>query len=158
MFNEKVVAPRSGWMPLAVIVLAIFALLGTGILVISRAEAIGVPLTPILIVGHVLAIVICIVLLCGLTAVGPNEPRVLTLFGVYKGSVTQSGFYWMNPFISRKKISLKIRNFETGSTTKNEQKDATTGQVIQPRSRTHGRPSKVNDRDGNPVEISAVVV
>lgn len=79
------------------------------------------------------------------------------LFGVYHGSVTDSGFYWVNPFYSKTKISLKVGNFETGSTTQPEKKDAA-GQVVQQRSRSHGRPSKVNDRGGNPVEISAVVV
>ncbi len=158
MYSEKVVVPRSGWMPLTVIIIVVVVLFCLLVGVVSRSESLGTPLTPILVGFHVVAIALTVLLLFGLTAIGPNEARVLTLFGEYKGSVTQSGFYWMNPFVSRKKISLKIRNFETGSTTMGEQKDATTGQVIQPRSRTHGRPSKVNDRDGNPVEISAVVV
>ncbi len=95
--------------------------------------------------------------LFGLMAIAPNQARVLLLFGDYKGSVAQSGFFWVNPFYSKQKISLRIRNFETGSTTSPEKKDAA-GHVLSEKTRTHGRPSKVNDRDGNPVEISAVVV
>ena len=63
----------------------------------------------------------------------------------------------MNPFYSKKKLSLRAANFETGSITTPETKD-TAGKILQHKSCTSGRPSKVNDRDGNPVEISAVVV
>ena len=59
---------------------------------------------------------------------------------------------------SARKLSLRIRNFETGSTRTPEKKDAATGKVVEQQGRTHGRPSKVNDRHGHPVEISAVVV
>jgi regulator of protease activity HflC (stomatin/prohibitin superfamily) len=93
----------------------------------------------------------------GFQAIAPNQARVLLLFGKYKGSALESGFFWVNPFFSKKKISLRIRNFETGSIHTPEQKDAS-GKVVQAKSRTAGRPSKVNDRDGNPIEISAVVV
>ena len=90
-------------------------------------------------------------------AIAPNDSRVLLLFGNYRGTVRESGFFWVNPFMSKKKISLRIRNFETGSKSTPEVKDAQ-GHVVQSKGRTHGRPSKVNDRDGNPIEISAVVV
>ncbi len=63
----------------------------------------------------------------------------------------------MNPFYTKKKVSLRIRNFETGAAKVEEQRDAA-GKVVQPAHRSSGRPSKVNDRDGNPVDISAVVV
>jgi regulator of protease activity HflC (stomatin/prohibitin superfamily) len=82
---------------------------------------------------------------------------VLLLFGDYRGTVSKSGFYWVNPFFSKKKVSLRVRNFETGSTNVAERKNEA-GVVVQHKSRTVGRPSKVNDRDGNPIEISAVVV
>ena len=77
--------------------------------------------------------------------------------GIIAGTVSNSGFYWVNPFFTKKKISLRIRNFETGSTNVGEKKNEA-GLVVQQKTRTHGRPSKVNDRDGNPIEISAVVV
>ena len=98
-----------------------------------------------------------IVGLIGLMAIAPNEARVCSLFGAYKGTVRESGFHWVNPFYTKKPISLRIRNFETGSTRIPQKKDAT-GKVVEEQGRTHGRPSKVNDRHGNPVEISAVVV
>jgi regulator of protease activity HflC (stomatin/prohibitin superfamily) len=104
-----------------------------------------------------LMIIAGFITLFGFQAVAPNDARVLLLFGDYKGSITQSGFFWVNPFFSKKKITLRVRNFETGSTATPEMRDAA-GQVLQHRSRISGRPSKVNDRDGNPIEISAVVV
>jgi len=71
--------------------------------------------------------------------------------------VVESGFYWVNPFYSKRKITLRVRNFETGSMTTPEVKDAQ-GHIVQARTQSAGRPSKVNDRDGNPIESSAVVV
>jgi regulator of protease activity HflC (stomatin/prohibitin superfamily) len=69
----------------------------------------------------------------GLTVVNPNESSVVTLFGVYKGSIKTPGLWWVNPLTTRRKLSLRVRNFESGKL-------------------------KVNDRDGNPIEIAAVVV
>ena len=105
--------------------------------------------------GLLVALVIFIAI--GFMAIAPNDARVLLLFGAYKGSVTDSGFFWVNPLFSKKKISLRVRNFETGSQTI-PKKTGEAGKVLQEKSRTAGKPSKVNDRDGNPVEISAVVV
>jgi regulator of protease activity HflC (stomatin/prohibitin superfamily) len=85
-------------------------------------------------------IVICVVVFCldcacymGLTVVNPNTAKVVTLFGVYKGSIKEPGFWWVNPLTTRRTLSLRVRNFESGKL-------------------------KVNDRDGNPVEIAAIVV
>jgi regulator of protease activity HflC (stomatin/prohibitin superfamily) len=69
----------------------------------------------------------------GLMFVYPNEARVLVLFGAYKGTARQSGWRWVNPFYQKLKLSVRVRNFETGR-------------------------MKVNDKDGNPIEIAAVVV
>lgn len=63
----------------------------------------------------------------------PNEARVLTVFGSYTGTVREAGFWWANPFATKRKISLKVRNFS-------------------------GAQIKVNDLHGNPIEIAAVVV
>jgi regulator of protease activity HflC (stomatin/prohibitin superfamily) len=101
--------------------------------------------------------ILAVLSIFGFMAIQPNQARVLLLFGKYKGSALQSGFFWVNPFFSKKKISLRIRNFETGSIHQPEQKSAQ-GQVITAKTRIAGRPSKVNDRDGNPIDISAVVV
>lgn len=69
----------------------------------------------------------------GFAIVQPNDSRVLILFGKYTGTIRDSGFWWVNPFTVRKKVSLRIRNF-------NSQK------------------IKVNDLHGNPIEIGAVIV
>ncbi len=70
----------------------------------------------------------------GLTAVGPNEARVLQLFGGYAGTAREAGFWWVNPFAyPRRLVSLRIRNFESSHL-------------------------KVNDHEGNPIEIAAIVV
>ncbi len=71
--------------------------------------------------------------LCGLFTVAPNQAAVLQLFGKYAGSVKQAGLRWANPFYSKNLVSLRVRNFETARL-------------------------KVNDHDGNPIEIGAVVV
>ncbi|MDP7014518.1 MAG: SPFH domain-containing protein [Pirellulaceae bacterium] len=152
MYKENHLKPLSGWFPLIVCLLLIIgaptgfaALAATGIF--HPAALIG------MIVG-ILAGVLCVF---GFMAIPPNSARVLLLFGEYKGTVTDSGFFWVNPFLSKKKISLRVRNFETGSVTTPEKKDAA-GQIVQQKTRTTGKPSKVNDKDGNPIEISAVVV
>ena len=111
----------------------------------------------LLIVFAVIIFFPAIVIALGLVAIPPNSARILLLFGEYKGTIKQSGFYWVNPFFTKKKISLRIRNFETGSIHTPEKKDVA-GTVVTQRSRTAGRPSKVNDRDGNPIDISAIVV
>src|SRR5690606_26343826 len=114
-------------------------------------------LAVLLVVGGLILAIVSFISLFGFQAVPPNEARVFLLFGDYRGTVSESGFYWVNPFYSKKKISLRIRNFETGSSTAPAVTDAA-GKVLQQRSRSAGRPSKVNDRDGNPIEISAIVV
>ena len=77
-----------------------------------------------------LVLVVC---LFGFFIVNPNEGRVMQLFGDYKGTVKTAGLRWANPFYSKRHISLRVRNFESGRL-------------------------KVNDNDGNPIEIAAVVV
>ncbi len=69
----------------------------------------------------------------GLTAVVPGEARVVQLFGRYHGTVRSSGLHWVNPFSERRRVSIRVRNHETAI-------------------------AKVNDADGNPIEIAAVVV
>jgi regulator of protease activity HflC (stomatin/prohibitin superfamily) len=84
------------------------------------------------VVGIVLLVIFASVL-GGVFVVQPNESRVLTLFGRYVGSVTEAGLWWCNPFNRRKKLSLRVRNFQSERI-------------------------KVNDASGNPIEIAAVVV
>ena len=156
MQQEKVFNPVSGWFPLF---LALGSFIGAIALLFSSIamEKMLGGLIAFGVIGAILWFASAFISLFGLMAIAPNQARVLLLFGEYKGSVTQSGFFWVNPFYSKKKISLRVRNFETGATTTPEKKDAA-GQVVTQKSRSPGRPSKVNDRDGNPIEISAVVV
>lgn len=157
MHEEKKYRPGPGWMPLTMFLGLIVAAVVVFITTVANAQNIGVALTVTGVITSVAMLVSGIIGLCGLLAIAPNEARVLLLFGDYKGTIVESGFFWVNPFYSKKRISLRIRNFETGSTNHPERKDAA-GQIVEHKSRTHGRPSKVNDRDGNPIEISAVVV
>lgn len=69
----------------------------------------------------------------GFLIVQPNESKVLTLFGRYTGSIKEAGFWWVNPFNLKKRLSLRTRNFETAKL-------------------------KVNDANSNPIEIGAIVV
>jgi regulator of protease activity HflC (stomatin/prohibitin superfamily) len=84
-------------------------------------------------VPGVILIVIAAIAVSSITVVQPNEALVLTFFGKYLGTVRESGFWMIVPFSSRKKISLKVRNFNSAKL-------------------------KVNDVDGNPIEIAAVIV
>jgi regulator of protease activity HflC (stomatin/prohibitin superfamily) len=150
MKKEQTYAARSGWLPLFVFLALIPGAVAFFIYSIKSDLAVGGVLA-------ILMLLTAVVGLIGLMPVAPNQARVLLLFGVYRGSVTTSGFYWVNPFFSKKKISLRVRNFETGSTSVPEEKNEM-GKVVKQETRTTGRPSKVNDRDGNPIDISAVVV
>ena len=88
---------------------------------------------PVRIVSGLLGVLVAVFLLAGLFMVEPNQGRVLTLFGAYRGSERRGGLRWANPFMTKRAISLRVRNFETAHL-------------------------KVNDSDGNPIEIAAVVV
>lgn len=153
---EKAIKPMSGWGPLVLLIAT--TLLGVIMFFsgVANAERLGPILTGVICIGGVIVLLASIVGMVGFMAIAPNPARVLLLFGEYKGSVLDSGFFWVNPFYTKTKISLRIRNFETGVTTTPEQKVA--GQVVTHKTRSASRPSKVNDRDGNPIEISAVVV
>jgi regulator of protease activity HflC (stomatin/prohibitin superfamily) len=156
MLKEKAYRPKSGW-PMLVVTLALVA---ATLVCFFSAASVGrgsEAFAAFLVFLGIVSALVALIFMFGFQAVAPNEARVFLLFGDYRGTVSQSGFYWVNPFYSKKKVSLRIRNFETGSTTSPEVKDAA-GKVLQHKSRTAGRPSKVNDRDGNPIEISAVVV
>src|SRR5690606_11111496 len=79
------------------------------------------------------ALVVVLIAWFGLFVVNPNEAKVLQLFGKYVGTVRRPGLHYANPFYSKTNVSVRVRNFETGKL-------------------------KVNDKDGNPIEIAAVVV
>ena len=148
--QERTIRPAPGW-------LMLFACLVLVVLTPTLIVAGAVAGTPVLVVPGILCGVGFLVSLFGFQAVQPNDARVLLLFGDYVGTIRESGFFWVNPFYTKKRISLRVRNFETGSVTTPEVKGAD-GKVLSHKSRSAGRPSKVNDRDGNPIEISAVIV
>jgi regulator of protease activity HflC (stomatin/prohibitin superfamily) len=123
MANEKVIKGTSGWLMLLVLLLIAVA----AVYALINLESVWAK------AGSVVLLIVDIVCLAGLTVVNPNEASVVTLFGVYKGSIKHAGFWWVNPLTTRRKLSLRVRNFESSKL-------------------------KVNERDGNPIEIAAVVV
>jgi regulator of protease activity HflC (stomatin/prohibitin superfamily) len=126
MFQEKAIAALSGWLMLTILVAVAAGLIYTLVWTVRVNEA------AVFVVALAL-LVIDGVCFAGFTVVYPNEARVVMLFGRYQGSVKDAGFWWVNPLTSRRRVSLRIRNFESSHL-------------------------KVNDHDGNPIEIAAVVV
>ena len=123
MANEKELHGLSGW--LMVVVLAAIAAMGIWVGVAADEPWMkGIAFWLAGVAGA------CFV---GLAVVNPNEAAVVTLFGVYKGTIKRPGLWWLNPLTTRRKLSLRVRNFESAKL-------------------------KVNERDGNPIEIAAVVV
>jgi len=153
---ERPLTPLSGWTGLSLCLLGLVAAVALALSGLFQAGP-GRSLPPLLFVIAVMMVLPAFIGLFGLVGIAPNEARVFSLFGDYRGTTRRSGFWWVNPFYSKKPISLRVRNFETGSSRTPEVKNAE-GRVVEQKGRTHGRPSKVNDRNGNPVEISAVVV
>ena len=126
MIKEKAFRAPSGWVALPVILLGTLALDVTFQRVVEDTlEARLITQIPFLL--------LLIFLLAWLFVVNPNEGRVLLLFGRYKGTVKDQGLHWANPLLTKRRISLRVRNFETEH-------------------------SKVNDTEGNPIEMASVVV
>jgi regulator of protease activity HflC (stomatin/prohibitin superfamily) len=157
MVEERSFKPQSGWFPLLLAIALILG--GPALIVYTATHADDLPPWQfgLQITAAVVMDLVGLLMFFGFLAIAPNDSRVLLLFGDYRGTVKESGFWWVNPFFTKKHISLRVRNFDTGAATIPEQKDAA-GHVIQAKSRALSRPSKVNDRDGNPIEISSVVV
>lgn len=126
MSREQDLRALSGWAMVFILILSILGSIWWMVLAI-RADQ------PLQIGAAVFVLVVASVCMGGFVVVNPNEASVVTLFGVYKGSIKQMGFWWVNPLTTRRKLSLRVRNFESGRL-------------------------KVNDLDGNPIEIAAVVV
>jgi regulator of protease activity HflC (stomatin/prohibitin superfamily) len=119
-------------LPMVALVFVVAAVMVWLFVTFVRGADVGRP-NPLLMIGVVLLIGVEILLIRGFFMVAPNEARVLQLFGDYAGTAKAPGLRWANPFYTRKKISVRVRNFESGRL-------------------------KVNDADGNPIEIAAVVV
>ncbi len=151
MVAEKTYRPITGWIPLAACLGLLVAgpwLFFLGIVGLNRY---GGGNSIVFVVGGILLFVLGFLFLFGFMAIAPNQARVLLLFGEYKGSALESGFFWVNPFFSKKKISLRVRNFETGSIHTPEQKDAAgkvlAGQEPHRRPAVQGqRPRRQSDR------------
>jgi regulator of protease activity HflC (stomatin/prohibitin superfamily) len=126
MITETIRKPAPGGLMLLLViaffVLAVFLLIGGG-----QAGSVGTVLAGVF---FLLLTIFCSI---GFFIVNPNQAAVLVFFGRYVGTVKKNGFWWVNPFTVRKKISLRARNL-------------------------NGERLKVNDKAGNPIEIAAVVV
>ena len=123
MEKTKTLSPNSGY----------FGLFLGLLMVLMPLINIIIPEYPIVIGISVFILFLGIFTFTGLMVVDPNESRVLILFGKYNGTVKQNGFYWVNPFNMKKKISLRARNFDS--------------ELI-----------KVNDKVGNPILIGVILV
>ena len=127
MFREK----EAGTMPGAVSALVLLIALGFGAWWLVRSasgdnDAWGI-------IGSLSLMILASMGLFGLFIVNPNEAKVVTVFGRYVGSVRKPGLWWVHPLSIRRRVSMRVRNFESAKL-------------------------KVNDHDGNPIEIAAVVV
>ncbi|MCQ0110184.1 SPFH domain / Band 7 family protein [Zhouia amylolytica] len=119
MTNEKITSGLNGYLMLFAAMILFF---GGLYMVISQSNTM-----------FLIAIIIALFILPGFTLVNPNNSRVLLLFGKYVGTIKKNGFYWVNPFFTKKKISLRASNFDSERL-------------------------KVNDKIGNPVMISTILV
>jgi regulator of protease activity HflC (stomatin/prohibitin superfamily) len=126
MLREIEKQASSGLALLVVLPAALLALGWLAIAALRRGEVLAAVL-------WILAVVVVGVLLGGFFVVNPNEGKVLQLFGDYRGTVKRPGLRWANPFYTKRRVSLRVRNFETAKL-------------------------KVNDARGNPIEIGAIVV
>ena len=125
MIRERDYAALPG-LPMALLLLAVLASVFYALVTGERASALRI-------VTLSIALLVDIFLLAGLFIVNPNEGRVLQFFGDYVGTTKTAGLRWANPLYTKKRISLRVRNFESSRL-------------------------KVNDEEGNPIEIAAVVV
>lgn len=119
MEKEKTYSAVSGYLMLLILLII---LLGTIFSFLLGMVILGIILIPLFLLTAI-----------GFTVVNPNESSVLILFGAYKGTIRKNGFFWVNPFFVRKKISLRARNFDSETI-------------------------KVNDSVGNPIKIGCVLV
>ncbi|HEX3027143.1 MAG TPA: SPFH domain-containing protein [Clostridia bacterium] len=132
--KEKNIRVSTGWIYLfwtfLFLILSALSFVGLGVFADNPKMNAAVPL---LIVAGVLFAILFFLFMSGFFNLAPNQAAVLSLFGDYRGSVRQAGILWVNPFYSKKKISLRSRNL-------------------------NGEKLKVNDQIGNPIEIAAVIV
>lgn len=131
--TEREITGAPGLPMLGVTLLALLGGIGLTIVGIAQLAGGGGALGVALVIAGPLLFLAGLLLAFGLTAVAPGQTRVVQLFGRYKGTIRADGLTWVNPFTSRRRISTRIRNHETET-------------------------AKVNDADGNPIQMAAVVV
>ena len=137
-YTEKLLKPMSGYLMLAVNLLVIAG----SIVMIATGSVFDI--TPVFVIGFLL-IPVWLFLLYGYCVVAPNEAVVLTLFGKYKGTIKQEGYYWYSPFCRKfnpaaPRVGARRMHVSLKAMTLNNEKQ------------------KVNDADGNPIEIGVVVI
>lgn len=118
---------------IAMLIVNLLSYVASIALVALAVDSFGGGLAVALGVAGGLLFVASVIVSCGFILVEPGEARVLLFFGKYRGTFTRAGYYWLNPFISVKKLSLRARNLDA-------------------------EPIKVNDKTGNPVMIGMVLV
>jgi len=126
MIREIERKAASGYSVLAVLLLITAGFIYALVRMIAAENVLGI-------IFSIVVLSLLIVLYFGFFIVNPNEAKVLQLFGKYVGTAREPGLRWANPFFTKVKVSLRVRNFETGK-------------------------MKVNDNRGNPIEMAAVVV
>lgn len=139
--DEKVLQAKSGWLMLFISLIMVAGGIALFAFGVQREGTVSV----VLAIGGAILVVLALVFINGMKVVGPNEALVLTLFGKYYGTLKHEGFFWINPFCSSvnpaagqitvggKKLSLKAMTLNNDK-------------------------QKVNDEEGNPIEIGVVVI
>ena len=144
--QEKTAREKSGWAMLAVVILLFVLGIVCLVCALVFTETDGIPeaIQPVFVVVTLLLFLTGIIFIMGFKLLQPNEAYVFTLFGKYYGTLKRDGFYWVNPFC----VSVNPARFSMGSGKKLSLKAMTLNNDKQ----------KVNDEEGNPIEISVVVI
>ncbi len=124
--REKEIKGVPGW-PMLFLLIATLILSVVMLIAAARAES------GLAVLAWIVLLIAGVFCMFGFAVINPNEAKVIQLFGVYVGSIKQQGLWWVNPLTRRRRVSLRVRNFESSKL-------------------------KVNDQDGNPIEIASVVV
>ena len=125
-FIRPMKACNNGFLHLFLSLTLLVAIIPVTMLIVTRSEGIGILFCCLACICYVLHLI-------GFMVIQPNLARVLTFFGKYRGTVTDNGFFWVNPFYGKRRLSLRARNMDVA-------------------------PIKVNDKNGNPIMIGLVLV
>lgn len=156
LIGEKLITPKSGWSMLFLLSLAELATIGGFIYGVSTVESGNALHVIFIIVMSLLAFAVVPVLFAGLKVLNPNEALVLTLFGKYYGTIAQEGFFFVNPFCSAINPAAKS---VFSATAKGDMAVNLINRKISLKAMTlNNEKQKVNDLEGNPIEIGVVVI